>query len=242
MNVDRAADLLLSARRSGIKLHELPADCRPADDRDAYAIQMAIARRRGDLAGWKMGRFAPDEPSVCAPLFHEDIFASGWTLDAKVCTPWLLEVEVGLWVMADIDGSSRGSDADLLRKVEAFALIEVLTGRYADLRKVSRGELLADSNANGAIIWGEPAGDGTLSPDTTISLAVEHGGRRGMLQSSGAEVAKLLHELLDCLDARGQKLTAGQIVATGTIGSPMPAVRAMNVRSNQVGAVSVAFL
>ena len=242
MNADKAAEILIEARRSGRKIENLPPDCRPENYDQAYAIQAAIMRRVPNLAGWKMGRFAPGTPSVCAPLFREDIFGSGAVLDALRYEPWLLEVEIGLRLLRDIEVTDSRSPEALTQAVEFFPLIEVLTGRYTDLWKVSEPELLADSNANGAIILGERLDNIDISDRSRLCLEICCGDLEPQIvEQDKAETLGLLAELLQCLDARDIMMTAGQVIATGTIISPISAARHMTANSAEIGRVSVTF-
>src|SRR5271170_1657035 len=66
---ERAARLLCAAR-GGEPLAELPADCRPQSDADAYQIQDAVIRRLGETAGgWKIGVASPTTAAFCAPIY-----------------------------------------------------------------------------------------------------------------------------------------------------------------------------
>ena len=72
MLADRAEEAarLLCAARGGEPLAELPAECRPQSDADAYQIQDAVARRLGEtIGGWKVGVASPTTAAFCAPIF-----------------------------------------------------------------------------------------------------------------------------------------------------------------------------
>lgn len=242
MNAEKAAEILIKARQSGHRIENLPPDCRPKNCDQAYAVQAVIMRRLPNLGGWKMGRFAPSAPSVCAPLFREDIFESGAVLNARRYDPWLLEVEIGLRLLRDINATDARSPQALAQSVEFFPLIEVLTGRYIDLWKVSEPELLADSNANGAIILSEPLDDIDFSDPSPIRLEICCGDLEPrIVEQDRAETLGLFAELLQCLDARGIVMTAGQIVATGTVITPISAARQITANSAEIGRVSVTF-
>ena len=96
-NADKAADLLIAARRDEEKMDALPADLEPATLDDAYAVQDAIiARTDLSLAGWKvaltndeaMARADATGPAA-GPLFAEHVVANPQTMDADVIARFL---------------------------------------------------------------------------------------------------------------------------------------------------------
>ena len=62
--------LLVEARNSGQRLAAIPADCRPRNEAEAYAIQDAVAQRVGPIKGWKTGAPGPDAEAAYAPIFN----------------------------------------------------------------------------------------------------------------------------------------------------------------------------
>src|SRR5689334_2978736 len=61
---EKAARLLTEARLAGRRIGALPADCRPADEAEAYAVQAAAhellaAAGKGTRIGWKIGCTTP---------------------------------------------------------------------------------------------------------------------------------------------------------------------------------------
>ena len=59
-DVSIAADLLLDARRKGVRLTSLPAPANPGSWDDAYAVQDHLVRKLGTRAGWKVGATTPE--------------------------------------------------------------------------------------------------------------------------------------------------------------------------------------
>ncbi|MGH6944218.1 MAG: hypothetical protein ACREH6_08375, partial [Geminicoccaceae bacterium] len=62
--IERAAELLCRSRMDLARLAGLPDDCRPADQREGYAVQAALHRQLevkgfGPLAGHKIGCTTP---------------------------------------------------------------------------------------------------------------------------------------------------------------------------------------
>src|SRR4051812_45646237 len=73
-DVSIAADLLLEARRTGVRLASLPAPVHPATWDDAYAIQDLVIRRLGTRAGWKVGATTPDTEPFRVALTSATVF------------------------------------------------------------------------------------------------------------------------------------------------------------------------
>ena len=68
---------LLCAARGGAPVHELPQNCRPQSDADAYEIQDAVIRRLGEtVGGWKVGAASADTAAFCAPIWMKMIRSS----------------------------------------------------------------------------------------------------------------------------------------------------------------------
>ncbi len=90
MLADRAEEAarLLCAARSGQPIAELPADCRPQSDADAYQIQDAVTRRLGEtVGGWKVGAASEIAPAFCAPIFARMIRQSPASYDSGRTAP-----------------------------------------------------------------------------------------------------------------------------------------------------------
>src|SRR5258708_34589816 len=74
-DAERAAELLAAARQNA-KLITLDGALSPASIEDAYAIQAALAKRAGGVAGWKVMGVVPSqlkalklEHPIAAPIF-----------------------------------------------------------------------------------------------------------------------------------------------------------------------------
>ena len=65
---------LLCAARGGAPVHELPLNCRPQSDADAYEIQEAVVRQLGEtIGGWKVGAASAASAAFCAPIWMKMI-------------------------------------------------------------------------------------------------------------------------------------------------------------------------
>src|SRR3954469_15789565 len=86
-DVSTAVDLLLEARRTGVRPACLPDAARPATWDDAYAIQDETIRRLGQLLGqpvaWKVGAVTPSAEPFRAALTSDTVFDGPTRLPAS---------------------------------------------------------------------------------------------------------------------------------------------------------------
>ena len=149
----RAAALLVEARKTGKALGELPADCRPRDAAEAYAIQDAVARQVGAVQGWKTGAPGPEAEPAYAPIFT--VSASPGRFPAKTQRLFGIEAEIAFRLARDLPRRDKPYDRDEV--VAAIATmhpaVELVDTRFADWRKVDVWSKVADNQANAALIY-----------------------------------------------------------------------------------------
>jgi 2-keto-4-pentenoate hydratase len=162
---ERAAALLLEARRTGIRLERLPEDARPADAAAAYAIQDRVtAGLESDLGrtgGWKVGSKGRTDQPLCAPMPSRLFQASPGTLESAAFKTRIIEAEVAFHIATDLPSIGRPYEtADVVAAIDyAVPAIEVVESRYVDFRALDRLSVVADSMSNGGFIHGEPVRD-----------------------------------------------------------------------------------
>jgi 2-keto-4-pentenoate hydratase len=155
--IEEAAALLIRARRTGERLTELPAACRPRTVEAAHAIQDAVTAGLGARAGgWKVNA-PPDAELQRGVLFESLIFASPARIPARQVPLLGIEAEIAFRLSRDLPARdtpyARDEIADAL---VAFAAIEVVDSRFRDHDKVTALERLADDIINGAFVYGAP--------------------------------------------------------------------------------------
>jgi len=149
-----AAEHLVNAWRDRTPIARLPPDARPEGVDAAYAIQDAVAARRGPVTGWKL---TPAATPLCSPVFS--LLESGATLEAAQFHSPRAEVEFGFLVLEDMPPRRHAySDDEVSDRLAFIPVIEIVSSRYIDHTACSKMELLADG-ANGALIVGEPVRD-----------------------------------------------------------------------------------
>jgi 2-keto-4-pentenoate hydratase len=162
----RAADTLLAARRAGVPVAELPADCIPADVDQGFRIQAEIARRSGGTLGWKVGGLTPEQRAkagvtrpIGARLPQGTVLASPARAKASNYVKPLIECELAFRLGRDLP--ARGmpySSADVADAIEAMhPAIEIADSRVP--AGTSTALFLADGMGNGGFVYGAPITD-----------------------------------------------------------------------------------
>ena len=199
---------------------------------EAYDIQRAsIARRldRGErLVGMKMGltsRAKMEQVGVHSPIYghltDRMLLGDGASLDPADHVHPRVEPEVAFILGRDLVGPTTPSDA--LAAVESVCgALEVIDSRYRDF-KFTIVDVVADNASSSRLVLGPRR----LAPDAlaaggfdlgNLGIVLEHNGEVAQTGSSAAifeHPLRSLAELANLLAARGEKLTAGQVVLAG---------------------------
>src|SRR5689334_8979391 len=218
--IERAAELLVEARRTGRKLAALPQEARLTTMQDAHAVQVRAAQLAGARTGaWKVGA-PPGSPTTYAPIYADDVHPSGETVSLARYAGAMIEGEIGFRLRRDLPQSARpyGKDdvADALDCV--CVTMEIGVSRYADFGNASNAEKVADNLGNGALVIGTGRSDWRTMDlqDLLVTMTVNgrpHLERRGGKPGSPAlDLVVWAANHLD--DADG--LRAGQVVTTGS--------------------------
>jgi 2-keto-4-pentenoate hydratase len=156
--IDRAAAILVQARRDMVPLPGLPDALKPKSIAEAHAIQDRVSQRLGQLiAGFKAMAPAEGEPTR-GIIYGGTIFQSPCDLPAKMVPQCGVEGEVAFIFRRDLPSRAAPYTRNEVAAVlDAFAAIEVVHGRFAMGAPVSNLEYLADSIRNGALIHDAPA-------------------------------------------------------------------------------------
>ncbi len=241
--IERAAQLLLTARTTGVHLDRLPDGLEPLTANDGYRIQRAgHALSGGPLGPWKVGAtsieaqriLGVDGPFTGRPPSNR-VFPSGSTLavgDLFMAMP-AIEVEIGLVPKSDLD--SLPADAmELAPLVDVAPALEFVDSRLSDMTSVGVATLIADNAVASAIVAGSPAqlsADEVLALDRVdVELQVDGG---SVVSGHGAMALghplNVLHFAATHALQQGTLIRAGELVITGTctgIFSPRPGMTA----------------
>jgi 2-keto-4-pentenoate hydratase len=157
VSIERAAALLVHARRSMQPLAGLPDKLKPRSIADAHAIQDAVSRQLGRLiGGFKAMQPVNDEPTR-GTIYGGTIFPSPAAIPAALVPQCGVEGEVAFIYRRDLPARTTPYTRNEVAAVlEACAAIEVVHSRYPADAPVTNLEKLADSISNGALVHSAP--------------------------------------------------------------------------------------
>ena len=249
------AERLLRAERDGglVAADDVPA----LDEREAYAIQRAVAERRerdGDpVTGWKVGMAsavgrAPDAPGPIYGRLHASMrVRAGEPIPRGVLHCPEVEGEIAFLLGRPLRGPGVTIDDVLAATRGVLPAIDVFAGRL-DPGPHGVPVLVADNAFSARYV----AGDAPVALDgldlrlvgmvqTAGDAVVGAGAGARVLGHPAAAVAWLANALAEQGEPDG--LQAGQIVLSGSLAAPVPAQPgdAFTVEIDRLGRVSVAF-
>ena len=217
--INRAAALLVEARRNRTLLDGLPADATPASVAEAHAIQDAVTAGLGKPVGaYKAMAPAHGEPTR-GVIYADTIHASPARIPAAEVPQCGVEGEVAFVFRRDLPPRPAPYSRDeVAGAVDACAAIELVTSRYRNSDAASNLQKLADSISNGAFVHAAPAADWrnlelgklkvTLTVNGTPVLEQEGGHATGDPLGIAVVLANMMRE-------QGG-VRAGQFVTCGT--------------------------
>jgi 2-keto-4-pentenoate hydratase len=219
--IEVAARLLLTARFDEKPLVALPPECVPDNAKQAYAIQDAVAAALGPVGGWKVGGRGPMAEPACAPLPTALIYAAPHEFSLLTGKPFGVEAEIAFRLKQDLPLRERPySASEVIAAIGSLhPAIEIVESRYVDSRQIDALSKLADSQSNGALVYGVGRCD-RLAIDQTIQPVELYFNERKVVDVVGGnpagDVLRLLVWLANHLATRCGGLRAGQIVTTGS--------------------------
>lgn len=176
-----SAALLTMARQGRMpRPLDLPAGLRPMDAAQAYAVQDAVVRERGEVAGWKVGAASPQALPARAALTRDSVWVAPAGLPVRLPSAGFavmgVEAELVYELGADLpERATPYSAAEVLQAVASVrAAIEVCDTRYAAWARQGEWSRLADQACHGALVVGSGTTDvaGVRPLEQSVSLAV----------------------------------------------------------------------
>ena len=246
--IQRAAEILVAARRRREPLDGLPDAARPRDLAAGFAIQDAVMALLGERAGgWKVAT-PPDGPATCAPMFASLIRPSPCAIPAAEVPLLGVEGEIALRIGKDLPPRATPYSRDeVVAAIDgACAAIEIVHSRYRNFLKMSPEDKLADNVGNGAFTYAAPVADWRGLDLSTLRVRFELGGKTLVDKVGGCpsiDPVVAVVWLANHLTGRCGGLKAGQIVTTGScIGMPFakPGDTAI-ARFDHIGTAQVTF-
>ena len=161
-----SAALLTMARQGRMpRSLDFPAALRPMDAAQAYAVQDAVVRERGEIVGWKVGAGSPQAQPARAALTRDSVWVepSGQAVHVPAAGFAVMGVEAELVYELGTDLPERTtpySAAEVMAAmVSVRAAIEVCDTRFAAWAQQGEWSRLADQACHGALIVGSGTAD-----------------------------------------------------------------------------------
>lgn len=145
---------------------DLPAGLRPQNAAQAYAVQDAVVRERGEVVGWKVGAASPEALPARAALTHDSVWVAQ-AAHAAVHLPAAgfavlgVEAELVYELGADLPPRETPYRPAEVRAalVSVRAAIEVCDTRFAAWARQDEWCRLADQACHGALVVGTGTAD-----------------------------------------------------------------------------------
>ena len=216
---EKAAQLLLTARKTGSTLPHFPEELRPASQADAHLIQNALLVSMGPAGGWKV--FAGNDPApFLSPIPANLIWDQGVQTPRGPLSIVLVELEIAAVLSRDLPAAERPYTAEEVRSaiVSLHPLIELITFSWTDRDQVDRMTQLADLQNSAGFVVGDAKLDWQALETSNLKCSLLVDGVEEATSSTGANIdtivatiALLSNHAVD----RGMPLRQGQVITTG---------------------------
>jgi 2-keto-4-pentenoate hydratase len=155
--IERAAHILVQARRDMKPLSGLPDGLKPSTIEEAHAIQDAVSHQLGKLIGGFKAMAPANGDPTRGVIYGGTIHTSPCKLPASTVPQCGVEGEVAFMFRRDLPFRLRPyTRNEVAAVVDACAAIEVVHSRFAQKAPASNLEKLADSISNGALVYDVP--------------------------------------------------------------------------------------
>lgn len=234
IRADKAAELLLWARRSQTRLRELPADLTPRDLNEAYEIQAVVGQMRGGPnAGFKLGltneeaqRAADTFAPIVGRLDSVDIRRNHSKIELPETHLRIVEAEVIFEIGNDLPAAHAPySQQRLMANVSrAFAGIEVCDTRFDASVDPPLVCVVADNSNADLIVVGDELTEEDLDVLANPSIANlpvtlqcrDKPDVSGSTRNVLGNPLRSLTWLVNWLARRGEGLKRGQLISSGS--------------------------
>lgn len=235
-HIETAAKILWQNWNNATRIDALPAECRPQDRAEGYAIQAAFAQLVGqEVVGWKIAatsvagqqHIGVDGP-LAGRLFAHRVLAGGATLSLDGIAMRLAEAEFTFrFGQALPKREAPYSVEEVLAAVAALhPAIEIPDSRYHDVARAGAPQLIADDACASWYLLGEATTADWRSLDLAAHPVQAYRNDALAAEGSGANVLGdpriALTWIVNELRCYDDGLQAGQFVTTGTCVVPMP--------------------
>jgi 2-keto-4-pentenoate hydratase len=217
--IERAAHILVQARRDMKPLDGLPDGLKPSSIEEAHAIQDAVSHQLGQrIAGFKAMAPVNGDPTR-GIIYGGTILGSPCKLSAAVVPQCGVEGEVAFIFRRDLPSRAKPYTRNEVAAVlEACVAIEVVHSRFAQKAPVSNLEKLADSISNGALVHDTPRSDWRELPLGKLKVTLSVNGEKKLEKVGGHPTGDPLGVAVVLANIWREKggVRAGQFVTCGS--------------------------
>ena len=217
--IDKAAALLVKARRDMVPLQGLPEALTPKTVDEGHAIQDATSKALGKLIGGFKAMSPPQQQPNRGIIYAETIHPSPCDLPAAKAPQCGVEGEVAFIFRASLPNRDLPyARQEVAAVVDAFAAIEVVHSRFDIAKPLSNLEKLADSIMNGGLVCAAPNADWRSLNLQTIDVTMTVNGTALKDKNRGHPLGDPLAvavELANMWRSKGG-VRAGQVVTCGS--------------------------
>jgi 2-keto-4-pentenoate hydratase len=217
--IERAAHILVQARRDMKPLDGLPDGLKPSSVDEAFAIQDAVSRQLGKLIGGFKAMAPANGDPTRGVIYGGTIFASPYKLPASTVPQCGVEGEVAFIFRRDLPYRAKPYTRNEVAAVlDACAAIEVVHSRFGQKAPVSNLEKLADSISNGALVHDVPRSDWRGLQLGKLKVTLNVNGKKSLEQVGGHPTGDPLGVAVVLANIWREKggVRAGQFVTCGS--------------------------
>jgi 2-keto-4-pentenoate hydratase len=155
------ADTLLTARRTGVPIADLPGDIAPASEEEGFYVQDIMAEAFGPVGGWKIGSRGPEGVPFFAPMPTAWIGLNDTEFRGRPHRLRGVEAEIAFQMGAALPPRATPYTRDevIAAIATCHPAIEILESAYVDPLAVSRENMIADMQMHGGFVAGPAIAD-----------------------------------------------------------------------------------
>ena len=215
--------LLIDARKSNRPLDRESRFQIPSTADEADAVQVAVIRHFGPIAGYKV--FQVEDRDGCWGAIPAPRVMDATSEPVNVGVPMKVEAEIAFRFKEGLPARGNGN-AYTAEEVwaavgEAFAAFELLDNRYPFLSAPDPLFVRADSMGNYGLVCGMGVSDWREQVKADVGVKLEIAGRRVVDQRGGHPAGDPAHPLTwlaNALAGTDHPIKAGDVVTTGAFG------------------------
>jgi 2-keto-4-pentenoate hydratase len=217
--IERAANILVQARRDMKPLTGLPESLKPASISEAHAIQDEVSHKLGKLIGGFKAMAPADGEPTRGIIYGGTIHRSPCEIPASTVPQCGVEGEVAFIFRRDLPWRDHAyTREEVAAVVDACAAIEVVHSRFDQKAPVSNLDKLADSISNGALVHGAPYSTWRDLPLGNLKVTLSVNDKSRLERNGGHATGDPLGIAVVLANIWREKggVRAGQLVTCGT--------------------------